>query len=141
MILRLKRKSCCTGTQLDGKIEYGTVNDIEEIIENLGTIQRVQKKNRMYYNIPCAFDIETSSFYENNEFNQLNSKVGIMYEWTFGIGGEIIIGRTWDEFLNLCERLVKKLNLNKDLRLIVYVHNLSFEFQFIKDLFNWSDIF
>lgn len=139
--MRLKRKSCCTGTQLDGKIDYGTVDDIEAIIENLGTIQRVQKKNRFYYNIPCAFDIETSSFYENDEFNQLNSKVGIMYEWTFGIGGEIIIGRTWEEFLNLCERLVRVLNLNKNLRLIVYVHNLSFEFQFIKDLFDWADIF
>ena len=65
MILRLRRKTCSTDTVLDGKIEYGTVNDIEDIIENLGNIQKVQKKNRYYYNIPCAFDIETSSILKN----------------------------------------------------------------------------
>ena len=39
-----------------------------------------------YYNVSCAFDIEVSSFYENDE------KRSCMYIWMLGLGGYCVIG-------------------------------------------------
>ena len=47
-----------------------------------------------YYNIPCAFDIEVSSFYYNGE------KRACMYIWQFGILNWVTYGRTWEEYKN-----------------------------------------
>ena len=59
-----------------------------------GIDRTTRKKQKIdYYNIPCAFDIETSSFYDNGQ------KAGCMYIWMFSIDDHIIIGRTWDEFI------------------------------------------
>lgn len=106
---------------------------IEKEIENYSVIKN-NKKIR-YFNIACAFDIETSSFYENDE------KRAIMYEWTFEIENIIIYGRTWQEFYNLYNFLISVFELYEDRRLIIYVHNLSFEFQFLKNRFNWLNVF
>ena len=85
-----------------------------------------------YYNIPVAFDIETTSFYESGE------KHAIMYEWSFAIFGVCIIGRTWEEFATMLKSLAEKLGLTvKKRRLLIYVHNLAFEFQFFR---KWLDV-
>ena len=88
-----------------------------------------------YYNVSCAFDIETSSFKINN------IKQATMYIWQFGIGNHIIIGRTWDEYKQLITQLKAMFYLNDKRLLIVYVHNLSYEFQFIKHQFKFIDVF
>ncbi len=111
-------------------------------------------KKIYYYNIPCAFDIETSSFYRDldgkiYDYNQRQKlpkdakieKLSIMYIWQFGINGFIIIGRTWNEFIKMLEIVSRELHLNENKRLLIYVHNLSFEFQYIRKLFTWSKVF
>lgn len=114
-------------------------------------------KGITFYNIPCSFDIETSSFYRDERKTQYDyaekmeikesdskfnpEKIAIMYIWQFGINGRVIIGRTWEEFLNVCDVITETLELNENKRLIVYVHNLSYEFQFICKLFSWEKIF
>lgn len=120
-------------------VNYYEPQDIEKVIKSFDEIKTQTKNKVTYYDIPCSFDIETSSFY--NKFNQLNEKVAIMYEWTFGFGGEIIIGRTWQEFITMYYKIVELLELDKDKRLVIYVHNLAFEFQFIRKIFEWSHIF
>ena len=92
-------------------------------------------KKIKYYNIPSSFDIETTSFYEGDE------KRAIMYEWTFGLNGLVIIGRYWDEFMELINNISSLLRLSQEKRLLVYVHNLAFEFQFICKRFSWLKIF
>ena len=62
-------------------------------------------KKISYYNIPCAFDIETTSFIQNEE------KYGVMYEWTFGIDDYVVYGRYWQEFIELLTILSEELNL------------------------------
>lgn len=88
-----------------------------------------------YINVACAFDIEVSSFYDYEE------KRATMYVWMLGLGGYCIIGRTWDEFITAKKLLVTYLGLDANIRLPIYVHNLSYEFQFIKDMFEWDAVF
>lgn len=92
-------------------------------------------KKTLYYNIPCAFDIETTSFIQNEE------KYGVMYEWTFGIDDYVVYGRYWWEFIELLTILSEELNLCDNQILVCYVHNLSFEFQFIRKLLKWNKVF
>lgn len=64
-----------------------------------------------------------------------------MYIWQLQIGPDItIIGRTWDEFLDLSARLREILG---GVRLVTYVHNLSFEYVFLSGIhhFEPDDVF
>lgn len=88
-----------------------------------------------YLNVPASFDIEVSSFYANEE------KRATMYCWQFGIGGNVCMGRTWKQFLDLLEALHNALELSERKRLIIYVHNFAYEFQFIRKLIEWDKVF
>lgn len=97
-------------------------------------------KKVKYFNVPCSFDIETSSFFRSTG-NGEQEKTAIMYEWTFGIYGAVIVGREWDEFVQMLETLCNELNLTNEKRLIIYVHNLSYEFQFMRKWIEWEKVF
>ena len=94
-------------------------------------------KKVTYLNIESAFDIETTSYISKGE------KSAFMYIWMFGmgLGKEIFYGRTWEEFLDLCERLQHYFGLNENRRLVIYIHNLGYEFQFMCKYFNWENVF
>ena len=64
-----------------------------------------------------------------------------MYIWQFGIFGRCVYGRTWPEFIDMLQALQDALHLGPDRRLIVYVHNLAFEFQFIRNWMEWPEVF
>lgn len=104
-----------------------------EIIKN--------NKRKEYYNIPCSFDIENTSFYVANQLANTTEKASIMYEWSFAIYGYVTIGRTWEEFINLIDQIAYILKTDDNLHLIVYVHNLSHEFQFMRKWFTWNKVF
>lgn len=88
-----------------------------------------------YINLPCGLDIETTSYKVNDV------KAAFMYVWMFGIdhGKGVYYGRTWEEFLEVCEELQTRFNLSENKRFVVYVHNLGYEFQFMRKYFNWVD--
>ena len=118
---------------------------ISGLINNLGLLDSITNNKRVtLYNIPAGFDIETSSFYDND------LKTAIMYEWTFGIGyigfdGQfetmITYGRTWSQFITLLDAVSKILNLDQNHRLIVYIHNFPYEWQFMRKRFRWTKVF
>lgn len=95
-------------------------------------------KKCSYINLECGFDIETTSFAISEEV-----KAGFMYEWTFGIQDKehICYGRTWEEFVTLCRTLQQVFELSESKILVVYVHNFSFEFQFMRKYFKWLNVF
>lgn len=114
---------------------YANVDDVylsQFEIKEIKTNKKVT-----YLNIESAFDIETTSYINNGE------KSAFMYIWMFGLGlgKEIFYGRTWEEFLDLCERLQHYFGLNENRRLVVYVHNLGYEFQFMCNYFKWENVF
>lgn len=112
-------------------------------------------KGEKLLNIPVAFDIETTSFYRDVEGETYTyeryiklggkqtkmEKCSVMYVWQFGINGYCIIGRTWDEFTFMMNQISLLLNLGEKRKMIVFVHNLSYEFQFIRGLFEWDKVF
>lgn len=71
--------------------------------------------------------------------NEDLGKHSIMYCWQFAINGRVIFGRTWAEFLELIKKIESR--CDKKNRIIVYVHNLAFEFQFIRLLLQWHKVF
>ena len=93
------------------------------------------RKKAKYINVPCAFDIEVSSFYDNGD------KRACMYAWMVGLGGYCVMGRTWEELIEVLDKIVDYLGLSTDIILPIYVHNLAYEFQFIKDRFDWAKVF
>ena len=103
----------------------------------------VSKNNQKikYYNIVCAFDIETTSFIDKDIPIDKPNKRSIMYVWQLAINGRCIIGRTWKEFLDCIDHIISVLELDNETRLIIYVHNLAFEFQFIRKMFQWHKVF
>lgn len=115
-----------------------------------------RKKAVTYYNMPSAFDIETSTFYLDENGNQVtNQERNQMSEeerdkltpraclvcWQFGIDGRVFFGRTWEEFQEFCNILHDCLKLSEELELIVYVHNLAYEFQWFHQYIEWSEVF
>lgn len=117
--------------------------DINRILSWISSDFKTVRTNKKidFYNIPAGFDIETSSFFRSTGNDDENEKVAIMYEWTFGIDGYIIIGRTWDEFVKMIVQITETMKTNPACRLVVYVHNLSYEFQFIRKHFEWYKVF
>lgn len=91
-------------------------------------------KKRHYVGITTAFDIETTLL------DDIQQSVMYIWQWQFG-EDYTVIGRTWDEFLDLQKRI--KAVLPEDRWLVVYVHNLSYEFQFLKGIYQFfpDDVF
>lgn len=140
--------------------EIYTPSQIKDVLQMAVNEKNIQctNKGEGVYNVPCSFDIETTSFYRDTngnaytyeQYTKLNEnapkkvkleKCAIMYVWQFGINGFVIIGRTWNEFITMCNTIAKELHLNKSCKLICYVHNLSYEFQFMRTLFEWEKVF
>lgn len=83
--------------------------------------------------IAAAMDTEFSSTEVDGH------KCGITYLWTMGIEDDAIHGRTWDEYAALIDMLKEAIPSGK--RIVLYVHNLSCEFQFIRKRWNWRKVF
>ena len=83
---------------------------------------------RVYKDLFCAFDIETT--------NHPDLEQAFMYIWQFQIEDQTIIGRSWMEFREFLHNC--RLRLKEHEYLMVYVHNLSFEFSFLKGIYNFK---
>lgn len=120
--------------------KYYTVKELHNILINFVDEEKIRTQKKIsYYNIPCAFDIETTSI-KVQQSSQMD-KQAFMYIWQFCIGGFVVVGRTWDEFIELYDKLVEFFDTSRDKHLIIYVHNLGFEFQFIRKRLKWETVF
>ena len=114
------------------------VDNPNELLDNYPVVaKRIGKYSVDYLNVPATFDIESSSFYDT----ETNEKRAVMYAWVFGVNGRCVRGRTWNEFHALLDFITDGLSVSQDKRLVVYIHNFSYEFQFIRKHFNWIKVF
>ena len=99
------------------------------------TGKRKAGRVKTYLDCVAAFDIEASYIPAIDET--------IMYIWMFQFSTDVtVIGRTWPEYLHFTSMLDQALQM-RDCYLVVYVHNLSYEFTFLKSLFYFApdDVF
>lgn len=94
-------------------------------------------KHKMYQRHPMTFDIETSKIAKDNDGHY----EAFMYIWQVCIEGNVVFGRRWEELQEFMHKVVDAYKLSEGERVVVYVHNLSFEFQFIQDFFHFTDVF
>lgn len=80
-----------------------------------------------------AFDIETTSYYSA----KYDKDLATMYIWQMGIDGTCIIGRTWFEFRKVIDIVAGYMDA-AETRVICWIQNFSFEFQFIKSILPWN---
>lgn len=120
-----------------------TINGIEEVetysaydypYNNLIASSEPNSKNYKICHTYGTFDIETTSIREPEPY-------AYMYHWQTCIDGIVTLGRTWEEFMFHVKQLCDSLNINQKNHLVIYVHNLSYEFQFIKSFYEWDDVF
>ena len=110
---------------------------LKEILEIEYTTIKTNKKVE-YINLEVAFDIESTSTYINPD-----EKFSFMYLWTIGFkdSNYVYHGRTWQEFIELIQSLSVFFNLSPSRRLVIYVHNLGYEFQFMRKYLEWEEVF
>lgn len=109
--------------------------DWEALREYADTVKLTPSRKIKYYSVPISFDIEVTSFLDGE------NKRGTMYAWGVSLDGFVILGRTWDEFLGLYQELINLFDCTDNKRIIIYVHNLAYEFQFLCKLFEWKKVF
>lgn len=107
------------------------------------------KRNTYDANI-YTFDIETSSYlildgeqipaikYLNLDEKERKRCIyrSTMYIWQLGINDSVYYGRTWEElrlFFNKLDDFIPE-------RKYIFVHNLAFEFQYLKSNFHFKDV-
>lgn len=104
-------------------------------------------KIEKYSNDIFTFDIEcTSAWIENgkiigyrkgeeNEYWNDLIPIALCYIWQFSVNGEVYYGRELTDFLKVLS------DLPSDVKIIIWVHNLSYEFQFLCNILTWKDVF
>ena len=110
----------------------------------------IKGKRKFYDANIYTFDIETSSYYILDGkvypaimYDNLSDKEkercikrSHMYIWMFGINDIVYYGRTWDEL----KSFLKKLNDHISDTKYVFIHNLAFEFQYLKSIFHFDEV-
>lgn len=112
--------------------------DIEKQLNDLEYNSINTNKKKTFIDISCSFDIETSSVILAD-----GEKSAFMYVWTMAIDNDDLVfhGRTWEDFIEVCEELQNIFRLDEDRILTCYIHNLSYEFQFMRKHFDWVNVF
>lgn len=140
------------------------VNSIEELllhcsdytISSKYEYKNEQKIKIEYLNLPFAFDIETTSFYIDEEGNQYHASFGkdynkddkkklmnelekraLCWSWQIGLNGYCYIAKSWEEFHDCMETIASHFNLNARRRMICFIHNMGFEYQWYRKRIDW----
>lgn len=120
--------------------------------EYLGHKPVIKGKRKKFDNTIYSFDIETTSFiilngkqFETKEYLNFRKEerekcifMSVMYIWSFSINDEVYYGRTWDDLKAFMSRIEYWGTHEKK---FVFVHNLAFEFQFLRNAFKFKNVF
>lgn len=88
-----------------------------------------KRAKRKYKDVICTFDIETTRLEDIEQ--------SIMYVWQMHFHHHFsMIGRTWHQLESILESFANE--LNDDETIIIFIHNLSYEFQFLRAIHEWK---
>lgn len=107
------------------------------------------KNNSKYY---CddifTLDIETTSAWlkngkpigytkgHDNEYWNTLQPLALPYIWQFSVNDKVYYGRDFIDFKNVLNDLNKR-----ECKIIIWVHNLSYEFHFLNNILSWENVF
>lgn len=124
--------------QLDSTVNY-----------NIYKIRSHHGKGTVYYSddIMC-FDIEVTSAWAlpnnkvvtykpgfSNEFWNNLVPLSIPYLWQFSFNNQVFYGRDLRTFKDLLD------DIPSNVKCVIYVHNLSYEFHFLDNILTWDSVF
>lgn len=84
----------------------------------------------------CAFDTEATNLTKEGE-----AVGGVVYAWAFAQDGQVYVGRTWEEWADFRRCVMQMLGTYSKKIIFVYVHNLAYDFQFLRRRHRWNKIF
>ena len=117
-----------------GEDVINTYNIHDFPYENLNTkaltCKHKKKPKYLVYTF-ATFDIETTTIASDTE-----TPYGFMYHWQMDVGGYVVTGRRWEEWVKFMLKLVEIFKTDETRYFIVYIQNEAFEFQFIRDFLN-----
>lgn len=108
-----------------------TVSEVELPIL---TFRRIQRNRKHVY---FAADFATL----DTETSHIDHNIGWVYQWAFKIKSTYVYGRTPEEIIELLQKIAEKYRLNDKKRLIIYIHNLPYDFQYLKHYLKQYDPF
>ena len=115
-------------------------------IEHKKRARKPSPASRDIINILCAFDIETTTLELPITDDRTQNAHAFMYIWQFQLNDITIVGRTWEEaeqlFISLsdaCKRYRKEKRLDDLPIIIIWVHNLAYEFQFLSGIYAFQN--
>lgn len=105
---------------------------------------------KTYLDVPMGFDIETTTIWERYGKGEevpklLRGKIkhsfASMYCWQLSIGSTVIMGYEWGQFIGLLDQIKDLYNPTGSMRIIVFIHNMSYEMAFLRKWLNVTDAF
>lgn len=92
-------------------------------------IGRPKEMRRSYADCIATFDIESTNLPE--------IKQSFMWHWQACIDGLVCVGRTWEEYQLFLDGIDRE--LPEGLCFVQYVHNLGYEFQFLRAIHEFTE--
>ena len=127
-----------------GKVDWYSYLNSFGLIEESKKRRKSQNKHRVL-NVYTAFDIETSTVWMNED-HSLYDVHSFMYVWQFQIEEYTVKGRTWPEFFiwldtlkTAIERIKEENKLPVNPLLVVWVHNLAYEWQWLSGYYPFTN--
>ena len=96
------------------------------------------RRKLYYYNYPCSFDIETTTI-RSGQLDYIHPDerpVAFPYLFQFNIFGSVIMVRQYQEALDIFRWLGELFIGGRNRRLILYDHNLSYEWSYFRGLWD-----
>ena len=97
-------------------------------------------RSHIYKHKFYTFDIETTTIVTGSDKNNDPILNGIIWSGQFYDGADYKQVRSLHEVIKELELIAEEAKDYENDKICIFVHNLSYEFQFIKDYFKWEKI-
>lgn len=119
-------------------LEFEDVTDrlVKAIAWNIEKQGTCGSKRGTYMRDFFTMDIESSTIGKNSD-----TPIAFAYSIAVYIDNTAIMFRRWKDYLDFISRLTGYIKLDKNKKLVCYIHNLPYEFQFMRTFMNITDVF
>lgn len=102
-----------------------------EFIPFLSVPYEVKSNKKIYLDVTATFDIETTNTDDD----------GFAYSFQTCINGVVVVPRYFEEWAEIIETLCDKWRVTEKRRLVIYVHNLGYEYTYLIQMLcnRWGD--